>query len=170
MAAATGRGKVASRIGPIGRRALQPGAASPDITPTTRGTTVRLATSILFLLIWAACGKRPHQDFTSAVGAARSFVEAGRVGDIDAVREALVVAERRQQITCDYSQLQDGDFALVFDREIDEDHAVVQLQCGPIASPLACVREGGAWKVTMHGSLALMRQQVAELQPAAPAR
>ena len=132
---------------------------------------MKLATSILFLLIWAACAcKKPPQDFSSALGAARSFVEAGRLGDIDAVREALVQAERGQQITCDYSQLQEGDYQLVFDSEFDDDHAVVLLQCGPISSPLACVREQGAWKVTLHGSLALMRQQVAGLQPAAPNR
>ena len=117
-------------------------------------------------LAFAACGPTSRfHDYSTPERAAQCFVEAGRIGDLASVRRSVVAAERDQELECDYREL--GTYKLVRDRELDRDHVVVVLQSGTVGSPLACVREADGWKVTIHGSLALLRQMLAA-QPPAP--
>lgn len=123
--------------------------------------------TLAILLALGACGPRSRfHDYSTPERAAQCFVEAGRVGDLDAVRASVVTAERDQHLQCDYSDL--GPYKLVRDRDLDRDHAVVVLQSGTVSSPLACVREADGWKVSIHGSLALLRQLLREQLAAAP--
>jgi len=149
-------GKRRARPDPIRSR----GAGSSrraDGPKTLHPVGMRFATSLLFVICWVACGDRaPFQDFTSAVGAARSFVEAGRANDAGYVRAALVADERDQHLLCDYSTI--GGYELTLARAVDADHAVVLLRSADLALPLACVREAGSWRVSVHDSLALRRE------------
>lgn len=121
----------------------------------------------LVCLTLAACGQRSaFVDHSTPLNAARSFVEAGRVGDTDAARASLVAAERNQDISCDYSEI--GHYELELVQEFDEDHVVVMLRTGPIESPLACQREGGRWGVSLSATLHLMQQQMSGATGAAP--
>ena len=91
-------------------------------------------------VLFAACSpKSRFKDYTTPERAARSFVEAGRVGDMESFRESVVAAERGQNLTCDDEDL--GDYELMLDRRIGDDRAIVMMQLGPVQSPLACVRE-----------------------------
>ena len=127
---------------------------------------MRRATIACCTLLAACGGPRAERDYTTPERAAWSFVEAGRIGDLDGVREALVAAERGQDVHCDYSDL--GAYELVRDRELDEDHVVVVLQTGRVRVPLACVSEGGRWGVSIHASLALLRQMLDDEVAPAP--
>lgn len=128
---------------------------------------MRRLRTVASLLSLAACG--PHsrfQDRSTPERAAQCFVEAGRIGDLASVRASVVAAERDEHPQCDYSDL--GPYKLVRDRDLDGEHVVVVLQAGTVSSPLACVREADGWKVSIRGSLALLRQLLREQLAAAP--
>ena len=123
-----------------------------------------LATCCLLL---AACAPKSHcHDYSSPERAARSFLEAGRVGDTDSVRQAVIAAERDSVGHVDYQSI--GEYSLTLDRLVDERNAIVTLQTGPIRSPLACIMESGAWKVTIKGTLSCMQEQLQEQLASAP--
>lgn len=107
-------------------------------------------------LALAACGPRSQfHDYSTPERAARSFIEAGRVGDTASVRESVTASERDGELHIDYGDI--GDYSLTLDSLIDDERAVVILQTGTVSSPVACVSEGGQWKVTIRGTLKCMQ-------------
>lgn len=128
---------------------------------------MRLLLCLAVGLTATACGPRsPYNDYTSPERAARSFVEAGRVGDCASVRSALVAAEQNDQLHIDYRDL--GKYSLRVDSVTSDQSAVVVLQAGAIRSPLACRKEGQAWKVSIRDSLRCMQEMQPQLLVSAP--
>lgn len=107
-------------------------------------------------LALAACGPRSQfHDYSTPERAARSFIEAGRVGDTQSARQSVAAAERNGDLHIDYGDI--GDYSLTLDRLITDERAVVILKTGPVSSPVACVSEDGQWKVTIRGTLKCMQ-------------
>jgi len=132
--------------------------------PRTRTLAVAALATLL-----AGCGrsaKSSFHDLSTPENAARSFLEAGRVGDMDSLRASVVAAERKQELHCDYGELER--YELRLDRHLDDEHAVVMLAVGPVESPFAVQREQGEWRVTIHGSLQLMQSMLHEQIASSP--
>ena len=107
-------------------------------------------------LALAACGpKSQYHDYSTPERAARSFIEAGRVGDTASARQSVVKAERSGDLHIDYGDI--GDYSLTLERLIHDEQAVVILKTGSVSSPVACLAEDGEWKVTIRGTLKCMR-------------
>lgn len=122
---------------------------------------------ILGCLALAACGpKSKFHDYTTPERAVRSFIEAGRVGDEGSIRQSLVAAEQDACSNVDYKDI--GEYTLVLDRLLEGERAVVLLETGGVKAPVACVMESGEWKVTIHGTLACMQQQMRDTMASAP--
>ena len=118
---------------------------------------MRHSITLVFFLGLAACyPKSPDYDYSTPEGAVRSFLEAGRVGDSRSVRESVIAAERKLDLHIDYRDI--GEYSLASNKRIDNQSAVVMLRTGTVQSPLACVKEQGAWRVSIRGSLACMKQ------------
>ncbi|MFK7738852.1 MAG: hypothetical protein AB8H80_00915 [Planctomycetota bacterium] len=116
-------------------------------------------------LLLTGCGPTSeYHDYSTPERAAKSFVEAGRIGDVGTMRRSVVAAERKMELSCDYKDL--GAYSISLDRLVD-DSAVVLLQAGPKESPLACRLESDGWKVSLRETLTVMQQSV-DAKPAAP--
>ena len=105
----------------------------------------------------AGCAPRSqYHDYSTPERAARSFIEAGRVGDDASARQSVARAEQDGDLHIDYGDI--GEYSLTLERLIHGQHAVVILRTGDIRSPVACVSEEGQWKVTIEGTLACMQE------------
>lgn len=122
-------------------------------------------------LALAACGPRSeYHDYSTPERAARSFIEAGRVGDTYSARQAIARGERDGDLHIDYGGI--GDYSLTLERLIHGEEAVVILTTGNVRSPIACVAEGKEWKVTIEGTMEWLqsgRLDVTNLDAAASA-
>lgn len=128
---------------------------------------MRYTFATISTLALCACGpKSKFQDYTTPERAARSYIEAGRVGDDAAMRRSVVAAERDLEQRADYEDL--ADYSLQLDRLIDDQRAVVLLVTGPLQTPIACQKEGGEWKVSIQGTLACMQQMLSTQLAQAP--
>jgi len=128
---------------------------------------MRRAMTILSCLALTACGpKSQFHDYTTPERAARSFIEAGRVGDTGSVRQSVVASERDTCGKVDYRDI--GDYSITLDSLIEGERAVVILGSGTVQAPIACRMEQGEWKVTIRGTLECMQQQFADLAASAP--
>ena len=118
-------------------------------------------------LLLAACGPNStFHDYTSPERAARSFLEAGRIGDSRSVRESVVAAERDSVGYVDYASI--GDYTLTLDALSDAQRAVVLLRTGQVTAPLACIKEGASWKVSITATLRCMQQMARDPLASAP--
>jgi hypothetical protein len=128
---------------------------------------ITLACGLAGCLAFSGCRQASTcHDYTTPQQAARSFLEAGRMGDKASVRAAVVAAERDSVGHVDYQTI--GDYTLTLDHWIDDRHAVVRMQIGPIHAPIACTKEASSWKVTVQGTLQCMRQMAATPVASAP--
>lgn len=129
--------------------------------------SITLACGLAGCLALAGCRQASTcNDYTTPQQAARSFLEAGRMGDKASVRAAVVAAERDSVGHVDYQNI--GDYTLTFDRWTDDRHAVVMMQTGPLRSPIVCAKEGSSWKVTIQGTLQCMQQMASAPVASAP--
>ena len=122
---------------------------------------------ILSCLALTACGpKSKFHDYTTPERAARSFIEAGRVGDAGSIRQSIVADERESCGNVDYKDV--DDYSITLDSLIDGESAVVIWQSGVLETPIACRMENGEWKVTLHGTLECMQKQFEDKMASAP--
>jgi hypothetical protein len=127
---------------------------------------MRRSITVLSCLALTACGpKSKFHDYTSPALAARSFIEASRLGDLDSVRQSIVADERNSCGNVDYMDI--GDYSITLDHLIENESAVVILQSGTAKAPFACRMELGLWKVSIRGSLECMQEHFEK--PTAPA-
>tara|TARA_R110002072_G_scaffold241027_4_gene399613 strand:- start:38580 stop:38969 length:390 start_codon:yes stop_codon:yes gene_type:complete len=128
---------------------------------------MRRSIMTLSCLALSACGPKSNfHDYTTPERAARSFIEAGRVGDTSSVRQSVVAAERESCGNVDYKDL--GEYSITLDRLIEGERAVVIMASGKLQTPLACRMEQGEWKVSIRGTLECMQKQMEDLMASAP--
>ncbi|MFT4515114.1 MAG: hypothetical protein ACI89X_003969 [Planctomycetota bacterium] len=128
---------------------------------------MRRSMMILSCLALTACGpKSKFHDYTTPERAARSFIEAGRVGDSGSVRQSVVAKERDSCGSVDYKDI--GEYSITLASLMEDDSAVVTLQSGTLKAPIACRMEKGEWKVTIRGTLDCMQKNFKDLMASAP--
>lgn len=128
---------------------------------------MRRSTMIFCCLAFTACGpKSKFHDYTTPERAARSFIEAGRLGDSSSVRQSVVADERDSCGSVDYNDI--GEYSITLDSLIDDERAVVILQSGKTKAPIACRMEEDEWKVTIRGTLECMQKKFEKLMASAP--